>query len=94
MVFEEQMEDFVNAINKVYQQLKSVKQTNDKSYSVEKVRTKYPNAYMPWTIDEDNKLELLFCERKSIHELSKIFERNEGAIKSRIKKLELNEKYS
>jgi hypothetical protein len=41
----------------------------------------------------DEKLEMLFCEGETIKELSGIFGRNDGAIRSRIKKLELKEKY-
>lgn len=48
---------------------------------------------MPWSTEDDNKLELLFCEGKKVKELAQIFERNTGAISSRIKKLELKEKY-
>jgi len=51
------------------------------------------NAYEKWTAESDRKLERLFCEGKTITELSEIFGRNSGAIKSRIKKLELKEKY-
>jgi DNA-directed RNA polymerase specialized sigma24 family protein len=48
---------------------------------------------LPWTAEDDNKLELLFCEGKKVKELAEIFGRNTGAINSRIKKLELKEKY-
>lgn len=54
---------------------------------------KHKNAYTLWTKQEDYKLEQLFCEGVKIKKLAEIFERNEGAIRSRIKKLELNEKY-
>ena len=64
-----------------------------KAYSVEKIREKHKHAYMPWTEEDDNKLELLFCEGKSTKELSELFGRNKGAINSRIKKLELKVKY-
>ncbi len=50
-------------------------------------------AYAPWTTEDDNKLEQLFCEGKKTTELAKIFGRKEGAITSRIEKLELREKY-
>ncbi len=52
------------------------------------------NAYEPWSKEDDNELELLFCQGKSIKEIAQIFERKEGAITSRIKKLELREKYN
>lgn len=53
----------------------------------------HKNAYEKWTTEDDEKLELLFCEGKTVKELMGIFERHEGAIRSRIKKLELREKY-
>ena len=62
-------------------------------YSIEVCRIEHPNAYKPWTQDDDDKLEQLFCEGKTIKELSDIFQRKPGAIRSRVKKLELEEKY-
>lgn len=53
----------------------------------------YPNAYAPWTKEEDEKLERLFCEGQTTKELAEIFQRQTGAITSRVKKLELREKY-
>ena len=41
-------------------------------------------AYEPWTKEADEKLTLLFDQGKTIKELSKIFGRTEGAIRSRI----------
>ena len=73
--------------------LKEPKQTSDKSYSVEKIRETHKKAYSHWTTEDDNNLELLFCQGKKIKELAQIFERNKGAISSRIKKLDLKEKY-
>jgi len=66
----------------------------NKAYSVDEIRKTNPKAYARWTEEDDNRLELLYCEGKSTAELSKIFERNRGAVTSRIKKLELKEKYS
>lgn len=57
-------------------------------------RKLYSNAYKPWTLEQDSALELQFCEGKTVKELSDLFERNEGAICSRIRKLELKDKYS
>lgn len=67
---------------------------SDNSYSVEEKRVKHPNAYSRWSSEDDEKLELLFCEGKSINELSTFFGRNNGAIRSRIEKLDLREKYN
>jgi hypothetical protein len=66
----------------------------NKAYSVDEIRKVNPKAYAPWTEEDDNRLELHYCEGKTTAELSKIFGRNNGAINSRIKKLELKEKYS
>lgn len=65
----------------------------DKAYSIEEIRKKHTNAYKKWTLEEDEMLELHFCEKKSIAQLCSLFGRNRGAIKSRIEKLELKIKY-
>jgi len=54
---------------------------------IKKTRKTYPNAYKPWTVEDDNKLLILYKKRTGIKELAKIFERKEGAINSRIKRL-------
>jgi len=64
-----------------------------KTYTVAEKQQANKNAYERWTPEDDEKLELLFCEGKTVKELSALFARNEGAINSRIKKLELREKY-
>jgi len=64
----------------------------EKAYNVSEIRKTHKKAYEPWTNDADEKLELLYREGKAVKELSEIFGRNEGAIRSRIKKLELKEK--
>lgn len=62
------------------------KEQENMSY-IEQQRLKHSKAYVQWTEDEDKKLIELHAIGKTIEELCKIFERNEGAIKSRIKKL-------
>ena len=47
----------------------------------------YPNAYQPWTQDDDQQLLFLYSQGKNLYELMEIFGRNEGAIRSRISKL-------
>jgi len=73
---------------KAYKQLLGIS-----AYSIEACRVDHPNAYTPWTQEDDDRLELLFCEGKTIKQLSEIFGRKNGAINSRIKRLELEEKY-
>lgn len=81
-------------VKRLRKYLKAYKQLlGEPTYSVEACRVDYPNAYMPWTQEDDNKLERLFCEGKTTKELSGIFQRKQGAIRSRVKKLELEEKY-
>lgn len=60
-----------------------------KVYSLEKIRIEYPNAYRPWTGEEDERFEILRLERKSVSELAEIFGRKKGAIYSRLKKMGL-----
>ena len=62
-------------------------------YTFTEVREKHANAYMPWTEEDDERLTLLWCEGRKVHEMIEIFQRKKGAITSRIKKLELKEKY-
>lgn len=81
-------------VKRLRKYLRAYKQLlGEPTYSVEACRIDHPNAYMPWTQQEDDKLEQLFCEGKTTKELSEIFQRKQGAICSRVKKLELEEKY-
>lgn len=95
MIFEEDLKDFVDTFRNSLVKFKELQQpqTESKKYSVETIREVHQQAYQPWTKEDDEKLELLFCEGKKVKELAHIFARKEGAITSRIKKLELKEKY-
>ncbi len=63
------------------------------AYSVEKMREKHKEAYAPWTDALDEELTEMYCMGMSTKDISKHFGRSTGAISSRIKKLELEEKY-
>jgi len=96
LIFEEDINDFTDAMLRVIVNFKDLKKSNTKDGNVsaiEKAREIYKQAYKPWTTEDDGKLESLYCEGKSVESLMEIFERNKGAIESRIKKLELAEKY-
>jgi len=59
---------------------------------LEKMRQQYPNAYRPWKLTDDVKLqEAIFengkIDNKLISKLSKELGRHKGSIKARIKKL-------
>jgi len=56
---------------------------------LQKIKGEYPNAYSPWTSDADAKLKNLHGQGKSTSELCKIFQRQLGGIRSRLKKLGL-----
>jgi hypothetical protein len=60
---------------------------NEKAYSVAEIRKSHGNAYRTWTADDDEELERLEKEGKSIRELALIFGRNRGAITSRLRKI-------
>jgi hypothetical protein len=84
------IESGFNLIDKIYSNLIAKPSTPD---YIEIQRQTHRNAYSKWTSEDDEKLEVLFCEGLSVKELSKEFGRNNGAIRSRINKLELKEKY-
>jgi len=56
-------------------------------------QSKLYNAYKPCTMELDDGLTTMFCESISVKDMAKHVERTKGIIQSRIKKLELNEKY-
>jgi F-box protein, helicase, 18 len=63
----------------------------EKAYSVEEVRKQHKDAYRAWTTELDMELTNKFQEGKKVKELATYFGRTEGAIRSRIKKLQLKE---
>jgi len=65
----------------------TAKEVAKKAYTPEEKRQKYGNAYLPWEKEADEYLIRLYDEGKSVKEQSGIFERNAGAIRSRLRKL-------
>lgn len=61
--------------------------------NMEAPRGQYPNAFKPWTREDDHKLELLYYEGRPPAEIARIFQRNVGAIHSRMEKLKLKQKF-
>ena len=51
------------------------------------------NTWSHWTDINDNDLDRMYCEKKPLNEISIALKRTRGAITSRIKKLQLVEKY-
>ena len=58
---------------------------------LEKMREKHPNAYRPWSKDDDAKLTELFRASTKVSQLVKEFGRQRGAINSRLIRLGLVE---
>jgi DNA-directed RNA polymerase specialized sigma24 family protein len=67
--------------------LQQEEKPKEKSYTLNEKRKQFPNAYKPWSTEDDKLLVTLHYENRSIEELMSIFKRNEGAINSRIHKL-------
>ena len=94
IIFNEGIEKFSEAFVRVLLRMNSNEiQDNKNTYSVDRIRENHEKAYKPWNNEEESKLEQLFCERKTVTEISEILGRKKGAIQSRIKKMELKEKY-
>ena len=81
-------------VKRLKKYLKAYKQlTGTPTYSVFACQQEYPNAYKPWTEEEDLELTQMWCEGATTKVLATHFQRKPSAITSRIKKLELVEKY-
>lgn len=60
-----------------------------KSYSVGEIRHDHPRAYEKWSAEEDGQLTELFRSGKNVKEIAGTLHRQEGAIRSRLTKLNL-----
>jgi hypothetical protein len=64
------------------------KRTNNTPVKLkQKVKHHHVQAYEPWTTKDDDKLVKLYREGKTVKQLSEIFGRTSGAIRSRINKV-------
>ncbi len=66
---------------------KKNKITEGKGFDV--LREKHPQAYRPWSADEEAQLKKMFERGKQMKEMSEKLGRNPGALRSRLKKLGL-----
>ena len=81
-------------VKRLKKYLKAYKQlTGTPTYSVYACRQEYPNAYNPWSEEDDKALAEMCCHGATIEELAAHFGRKPGGIKSRIKKLDLEKTY-
>jgi ATP-dependent DNA helicase RecQ len=54
-----------------------------------KIKAKHPRAYESWCDDEDDRLRQMVGEGQSVNEIAEFLQRQDGAIRSRVKKLGL-----
>lgn len=81
-------------VKRLKKYLRAYKQLiGEPTYSVYACRQEYPNAYMPWTKEDDLILTRMWNEGATNKELSIHFQRKPGAIRSRIEKLGLEKLY-
>ena len=64
------------------------------SLSYEMQKAQYPNFLKPWTTDEEQTLEHLWCEGVSLKDIAKALGRHPNSISIRVAKLELEQKYA
>ena len=79
-------------VKRLKRYLKAYKQlTGTPTYSVYACRQEFPNAYDPWSEEDDSALTSMWRDGATVEELSAHFQRKPGGILSRIKKLGLGE---
>lgn len=87
MVFQEHLVAFNEGFKKTLKfMITEGKATAD---NVEQIRREYPKAYAKWTEEENICLKNEYLRNKTIAELTEIFQRKPGAIRSRLQKLGL-----
>lgn len=87
LIFEENFDTFIAAFDKTITFLG--KRQKPKSSKLEELRKEHPKAYTKWSSDEDEVLKVKFSEGMSVAELAQFFQRQPGAIQSRLAKLGL-----
>ncbi|MCC6702841.1 MAG: ATP-dependent helicase [Fluviicola sp.] len=65
-------------------------QKETKAFSFQEIRLKFQQAYFPWTKESDDELLHLKKKGEKVSNIAKHFGRTNGAIRSRIKKLDQN----
>jgi catalase (peroxidase I) len=92
ILFESEIEQFATAFSRIIFKFNPSEKQNGGKFNeeyVEKIRKEHPNAFQPWTKEDEELLTALFNDGKTVIELSKSFQRNEGGIKARLAKLGL-----
>ena len=80
-------------VKRLKKYLKAYKQLiGEPLYSVDACRREFPNAYTPWSEQDDSELVGCLLDGATVDELVAKFQRKKGAILSRIKKLKQDNK--
>ncbi len=66
-----------------------IKTKYPKAYAIKEIRKEYSKAYEKWTLEEEKALAKQYQDGIPISELAKFFQRQPGAIRSRLLKLDL-----
>lgn len=87
--------DITSARQKVYDNIRKYQLSKVTSLAKDRcveqgVRNNHPNAYSKWTEEDDARLASEYNQGKRVDELAKMFGRNSGAIRSRLRKLGLS----
>jgi hypothetical protein len=80
----------ISSKENLLQKIESLFTTATPTNYMERQKALYPNAYKPWSEDDDALLTKLHKEKTPIEELMTIFQRNRGGITSRLRKLGCN----
>ena len=87
ILFEEDLERFSQALVKIMFYFKKQNTKAKREAYKEEVRKEYPNAYEPWTEEDEALLGELFQQGHQVEELMVHFKRNRGGIERRLEKL-------
>lgn len=88
ILFERDLAQFSSGLVKSLMAFKG-RTTEERQAYKAAIRTSFPNAFTPWTEEDENQLISLFQEGYELEDLSKQLQRNIGGIKARIQKLGL-----
>tara|TARA_X000001036_G_C20200778_1_gene611407 strand:- start:131 stop:589 length:459 start_codon:yes stop_codon:yes gene_type:complete len=80
---------FINELNLIYKDINGTFVKTEYSERLKKIQEKWPRAYTKWSLSDDENLKKIYINEKNILEISKLVERAEGGVISRLRYLEL-----
>jgi hypothetical protein len=86
MVFEEHLSEFLIGLEKAVR----FALNKEPTHSVDDIRREHPKAYTKWQPKEEDLLAKEYAKGRTISELAGQFQRQPGAIRSRLRKLGLS----